>query len=233
MQQTQQQILRHHGGDGEHARQMISQTYAERHDESFWQFWTQSVQPVIQAGDGLMDLGAGTGLFVQDLAQRYPESNVIGIEAAPYMLEALVDLPTNARIELDDLNEPGLVVAENSVAAMMTNLVVHEVIQPVLMFQAAYRWLKPGGRFCVIDLVRQPLQDYLTHRYPQAEISQGQLKRTELEDAFEHFLEHNRYHAADIVYMLEAVGFKLLEQTSLKNGRMVRLLVEKPAKGTI
>lgn len=233
MQQTQQQILRHHGGDGEHARQMISQTYAERHDEQFWQFWTESIQPVIQAGESLMDLGAGTGLFVQDLAQRYPEANVIGIEAAPYMLEALVDLPSNARIELDDLNEPGLVVAENSVAAIMTNLVVHEVIQPVLMFQAAYRWLKPGGRFCVIDLVRQPLQDYLTHRYPQAEISQGQLKREELEDAFEHFLEHNRYHAADIIYMLEAVGFKLLEQTPLKNGRMVRLVVEKPAKASV
>lgn len=230
MQQTQQQILRHHGGDGEHARQMISQTYAERHDETFWQFWQQYMHSVIKAGDGLMDLGAGTGLFVKDLAQRYPESNVIGIEAAPYMLEALVDLPTNARIELDDLNEPGLVVAQNSVAAMMTNLVVHEVIQPVLMFQAAYRWLKPGGRFCVIDLVRQPLQDYLTHRYPQAEISQGQLKRAELEDAFEHFLEHNRYHAADIIYMLEAVGFKLVDQTSLKNGRMVRLVVEKSAQ---
>lgn len=228
MQKTQQQILRHHGGDGEHARQMISQTYAERHDEIFWQFWMQFVQPVIQPGDGLMDLGAGTGLFVQDLAQRYPESNVIGIEAAPYMLEALVDLPSNARIELDDLNEPGLVVAENSIAAIMTNLVVHEVIQPVLMFQAAYRWLKPGGRFCVIDLVRQPLEDYLTHRYPQAEISQGKLKREELEDAFEHFLEHNRYHAADLVYMLTACGFKLVEQTPLKNDRMVRLLVEKP-----
>ncbi|MBE0494079.1 MAG: class I SAM-dependent methyltransferase [Thiomicrospira sp.] len=230
MQQTQQQILRHHGGDGENARQMISQTYAERHDESFWQFWMQSVQPVIQAGDGLMDLGAGTGLFVQDLAQRYPESNVIGIEAAPYMLEALVDLPSNARIELDDLNEPGLVVADNSVAVIMTNLVVHEVIQPVLMFQAAYRWLKPGGRFCVIDLVRQPLEDYLTQRYPQAEISQGKLKREELENAFEHFLEHNRYHAADLLYMLTACGFKLLEQAPLKNGRMVRLLVEKPIK---
>ncbi|WP_029936219.1 class I SAM-dependent methyltransferase [Thiomicrospira pelophila] len=230
MQQTQQQILRHHGGDGEHARQMISQTYAERHDEAFWQFWQQQMQGVIKPSDTLMDLGAGTGLFVQDLAQRYPDSKVIGIEAAPYMLEALVGLPANARIELDDLNAPGLVVAENSVAAIMTNLVVHEVIQPVLMFQAAYRWLKPGGRFCVIDLVRQPLEDYLTHRYPQAEISQGQLKREDLEDAFEHFLEHNRYHAADIIYMLEAVGFNLVDQAPLKNGRMVRLVVEKPAQ---
>lgn len=230
MQQTQQQILRHHGGDGEHARQMISQTYAERHDETFWKFWMQFVHPAIKPGDGLMDLGAGTGLFVADLASHYPESDVVGIEAAPYMLEALVALPANARIELDDLNEPGLVVADNSVGAIMTNLVVHEVIQPVLMFQAAYRWLKPGGRFCVIDLVRQPLEDYLTHRYPQAEISQGQLKREDLEDAFEHFLEHNRYHAADIIYMLEAVGFKLVDQALLKNGRMVRLVAEKPAQ---
>ena len=227
MEKTQQQILRHHGGDGDFARQMISQTYAERHNADFWQFWTQQMHPAINAGDGLMDLGAGTGLFVQDLAQRYSQCQVVGIEAAPYMLNALVDLPSNARIEADDLNAPGLVVTENSVAAMMTNMVVHELIQPVLMFQAAYRWLKPGGRFCVIDLVRQPLQDYLTHKYPNAEISNGNLKREDLEDAFEHFLEHNRYHAPDIVYMLQACGFKLIEQTPLKNGRMVRLVVEK------
>ena len=228
MQKTQQQILRHHGGDGEHARKMITQTYADRHDDAFWQFWQQAMHPVIDAGDGLLDLGAGTGLFVKDLAERYPESKVIGFEAAPYMLEAQVELPSHACIEADDLNQPGLVIAENSVAAVMCNMVVHELIQPVLMFQAVYRWLKPGGRFCIIDLVRQPLQDYLTHRYPNAEISQGQLEREDLEDAFEHFLEHNRYHAPDIVYMLEAVGFKLVEQTELKNGRMVRLVVEKP-----
>lgn len=228
MEKTEQQILRHHGGDGEHARKMITQTYADRHDDAFWEFWAQHIDVVIQPDDGLMDFGAGTGLFVQDLAQRYPHCKVIGIEAAPYMLSAPVVLPDNARIQAGDLNEPGLVIAENSVAAIMTNMVVHELIQPVLMFQAAYRWLKPGGRFCIIDLVRQPLQDYLTHKYPNAEISQGELTRASLEDAFEHFLEHNRYHAADIIYMLEATGFTLVEQTALKNGRMVRLVVEKP-----
>lgn len=228
METTQQQILRHHGGDGDHARQMITQTYAERHNQSFWQFWQQTMEPAIAQGDGLLDLGAGTGLFIKDLAQRYPQSEVIGFEAAPYMLEAQTDLPSNARIEADDLNQPGLVIADNSVGAVMCNMLVHELIQPVLMFQAAFRWLKPGGRFCIIDLVRQPLEDYLTHRYPNAEISQGQLNRAELEDAFEHFLEHNRYHAADIVYMLQAIGFVVVEQTPLKNGRMVRLVVEKP-----
>jgi len=229
MQKTQQQILRHHGGDGEHARKMISQTYAERHNEVFWQFWTQQIEPVIKKGDGLIDLGAGTGLFVQALAQRYPDSTIVGIEAAPYMLDALVDLPDNAKVFADDLNQPTELVEADSIAAVMCNMVVHELIQPVLMFQAAYRWLKPGGLFCVIDLVRQPLQNYLTHKYPNAELTNANLSREQLEDAFEHFLEHNRYHAEDIIYMLQTCGFKIVEQTELKNGRMVRLVAEKPA----
>ena len=229
MQKNQQQILRHHGGDGEHARKMISQTYAERHNEAFWQFWAQQIEPVMKAGDGLMDLGAGTGLFVQALAQRYPDSTIVGIEAAPYMLDALVDLPDNAKVLADDLNEPTELVEAESIAAIMCNMLVHELIQPVLMFQAAYRWLKPGGRLCVIDLVRQPLQNYLTHKYPNAELTNAKLSRDQLEDAFEHFLEHNRYHAPDIIYMLQTSGFKMVEQTELKNGRMVRLVAEKPA----
>ncbi|UQB42494.1 class I SAM-dependent methyltransferase [Thiomicrospira microaerophila] len=228
MEKTQQQILRHHGGDGEHARKMISQTYADRHDEDFWHFWQTQMAPVIGANEGLMDLGAGTGLFVQALAQGYPNASIIGIEAAPYMLNAVVDLPSHARVVADDLNDPSEQVEAGSVAAIMCNMLVHELIQPVLMFQAAYRWLKPGGRFCVIDLVRQPLESYLARKYPNAELSNANLTREQLEDAFEHFLEHNRYHAQDIVYMLQACGFEVIEQTPLKNGRMIRLVAQKP-----
>lgn len=228
MQKTQEYILRHHGGDGDRAREMTIKTYADRFDADFWNFWDEFFTPVIKSGDGLMDLGAGVGLFIKDLADKYPESHVLGVDAVPYMLDYCVDLSANARMCADDLNDPQVHVVDGTVAGVMCSLVVHELIQPVLMFQAVYRWLKPGGRFCVIDLVRQPLEDYLNHKYPDSEISKGELNRLDLEDAFEHFLEHNRYHAADLIYMLEALGFKLIDQSEIRNGRMVRLVVEKP-----
>ena len=227
MEKTQAQILRHHGGDGEHARQMITQTYENRHDTAFWEFWNAQMATAIHKDDCLLDLGAGTGQFVNDLALRYSHNLIVGIEAADYMLAAQEPLPENARIIKDDLNAPKANIRAGHVATVMANMLVHELPQPVTMFKAVYQWLKPGGRFCIIDLVRQPLSDYLEHKYPEAGLFTQDVPREELEDVFEHFLEHNRYHADDIIYMLEATGFKVIENTSQRDGRFVRIVVEK------
>jgi predicted methyltransferase len=72
------------------------------------------------------------------------------------MLEHTVELPNNARIVEDDLNLPQADIAPGSVSMVMANMVVHELTQPIKMFKAAYDWLKPGGRLCVVDVVRQP-----------------------------------------------------------------------------
>lgn len=227
LENTQKQILRHHGGDAEHAREMITQSYQDRHDVEFWEFWNAEMGSVITKSDVLLDLGAGIGQFVEELALRYADNTVIGIDAAEYMLVAQLDLPSNARILKDDLNEPASHIQNGSIATVMANMLVHELPQPVNMFKAVYQWLKPGGRFCIIDLVRQPLADYLGHKFPQGELFKEDVPREQIEDVFEHFLEHNRYHADDILYMLTSVGFKVIECTPLRNGRFVRIVVEK------
>ena len=229
---TQAQILKHHGGNGFHARQMITNSYENRHDADFWAFWASTVATHYQAGDGIVDLGAGIGQFVRDCATRYPQSSVFGIEAAPYMLEAPLVLPANAQIIVDDLNQPDVSadapIVANSVAMVMANMVVHELTQPIKMFKAAYHWLKPGGRMCIIDVVRQPLADYLQHRYTDTQVWGDNTSVADLEDAFEHFLEHNRYHPEDIEFMLTLGGFKVIERTQFRNDRFTRIVVEKP-----
>ncbi|WP_373019166.1 trans-aconitate 2-methyltransferase [Thiomicrorhabdus sp.] len=227
MEKTQAQILKHHGGNGEHAREMITSTYERRHDIEFWEFWNAQMGTVIKPGEGLLDLGAGIGQFMNDLALRYPRNTVLGIEAAPYMLTAQIAMAENCRMLKDDLNEPQANIADESLAAVMANMLVHELPQPVLMFKAVYRWLKPGGRFCIIDLVRQPLADYLTHRYPEKTLWTEEVGRDEVEDVFDHFLEHNRYHADDILFMLTSLGFNVIECTPQRDGRFVRIVVEK------
>lgn len=227
MEKTQAQILKHHGGDGEHARHMITSTYAKRHDTEFWAFWNASLGCVVQRGERVVDLGAGIGQFVNDLALRYPNSTVLGLDAAPYMLTAQLTLPENAHMLEDDLNDPQASIQEGSVAVAMANMLVHELPQPVLLFKSVYRWLKPGGRFCIIDLVRQPLEAYLEHKYPDRQLWNEALERDEIEDVFDHFLEHNRYHADDLVYMLKCAGFQVIENQPLPNGRTVRIVAEK------
>lgn len=227
MEKTQAQILRHHGGDAEYARKMITESYQRRHDIAFWEFWNAQMGTTITKGDALMDLGAGIGQFVEDLALRYPDNTVVGIDAAEYMLTAQISLLENARMLKADLNEPEIHIEPGKAACVMANMLVHELPQPVNMFKAVYQWLKPGGRFCIIDLVRQPLEDYLTHKYPNAELWNSEVPRDEIEDVFEHFLEHNRYHADDIIFMLKSIGFNVVENTPQRGGRFVRIVVEK------
>ncbi len=227
MEKTQKQILKHHGGDGEHARQMITQTYERRHDADFWRFWDAQMGSVLRENDRLLDLGAGTGKFVRDLATRYPENSVIGVDAADYMLVAQEALPDNGRMIKADLNEPQVTIEEGRVAAAMANMLVHELPQPINLFKSVYKWLKPGGRFCIIDLVRQPLAEYLEHKFPDNKLFATEVEREEIEGVFEHFLEHNRYHAEDIIYMLKGVGFTVIENTPQNNRRLVRIVVEK------
>ena len=95
IQATQASILKHHGGDGEVARERITQNFEQRHDAAFWDFWDKQVATHYQAGDAIVDLGAGIGQFVQACAQRYPDASVIGIEVAPYMLADPLELPRN------------------------------------------------------------------------------------------------------------------------------------------
>ena len=227
IQATQASILKHHGGDGEVARERITQNFEQRHDAAFWGFWDKQVATHYQAGDAIVDLGAGIGQFVQACAQRYPDASVIGIEVAPYMLADPLELPRNGRIIVDDLNEPSADIAPSSAAMVMANMVVHELTQPVKMFKAAHQWLKVGGRMCVIDVVRRPLRDYLQRRYPDTQMWCDETTRADLEDAFEHFLEHNRYHPEDIVFMLESGGFKLISCEPLRDGVQTRIVVEK------
>jgi ubiquinone/menaquinone biosynthesis C-methylase UbiE len=181
------QLLKHHGGNGYQASLMIANSYDARHDRSFWRFWDESVACHYQVGDGVLDLGAGIGQFVRDCANRYPKSSVYGIDAATYMVNDAVKLPANAQILLDDLNLPQAPIAENSLAMVMANNMVHELTQPIKMFKATYQWLKPGGRFCIIDPIRQPLKQQLDKAYSHTQLWGDETSVEDLENVFEFF----------------------------------------------
>lgn len=225
-QQTEEMLAKHHR-DGERFAQLMKESFDSRFDELFWNAWRQWVEPVYSASPVVIDLGAGPGLFVKALATRYPGIRAIGVEVAPYMLQAVGDLPDGCEIIAEDLHEPKLPLADDSVDAVMCSVVLHEMDQPLRALQEISRVMRRGGRFYIADWVRAPLEVYVRNQTDEAKLFGGEITTAELDDFFIHFTEHNRYSREDLIYLLNHTGFAVIHSEIAKEGRYTRIVAEK------
>lgn len=226
LQQTQAMLAKHHR-DGARFAEMMKQGFAERFNESFWNEWAHWVEPVYSDTPVVVDLGAGPGMFIKAVAERTPGLRAYGVECAPYMLEAAVELPPNCEMISEDLHDPHLPLADNSVDAVMASVVLHEMSQPLRTLMEMQRVLKPGGRFYILDWVRAPLEIYVRNQTEESRVFDRNTPVEELEDLLIHFIEHNRFSREDLIYMLNHTGFAVLNSSLMKEGRYARIVAEK------
>ena len=224
LKQTRDMLARHHR-DGAAFAQMMKDTFDGRFDEAFWAMWEKSIEPALSDEPVILDLGTGPGMLLKALAARYPKLRAIGVECADYMLAAADELPEGCEIITADLHDPHLPLDDASVDAAVASVVLHEMHQPVRALREVARCLKPGGRLYVLDWVRAPLKQYLEEA--ELDVFAPDTPLEALEDLFVHFIEHNRFSAGDLVFLLENTGFRVLETTLLKDGRQARIIAEK------
>lgn len=228
IEKTQAMLEKHHR-DGPRFAQMMKEGFERRFDEAFWAHWEAWAVPAYSESPTVLDLGSGPGMFLQALAQRYPGIRAVGVECAPYMLEAQVELPTDCEILEEDLHDPHLPLDEGSVDVVMASVVLHEMNQPVRTLQEMWRCLKPGGRFYILDWVRAPLDVYIRNQTEEARVFDAGTPEQELEDLFVHFIEHNRFSRDDLTYLLNKTGFAVIDTALFKDGRYARIMAEKRA----
>jgi len=228
LQKTQDMLAKHHR-DGERFAAMMKEGFANRFNDEFWAEWDHWIKPVYSDEPLVLDLGAGPGMFVQAVAQRTPGLKAIGVECAPYMLDAAVELPDGCEIITEDLHDPQLPLDNGSVDAAMASVVLHEMNQPLRTLQEVQRVLKPGGRFYILDWVRAPLETYIRAQTEESRVFDRNTPVDELEDLFIHFIEHNRFSREDLVYMLNMCGFSVLHSRIMKEGRYAHIVAEKRA----
>jgi arsenite methyltransferase len=226
LQQTQAMLAKHHR-DGERFAELMKQTFADRVNEVFWAEWDRWITPVYSAAPVVVDLGTGPGLFLRALAERTPGMRAIGVECAPYMLQAVGELPAGCEMVSEDLHDPRLPLADGSVDAVNASVVLHEMNQPLRTLREVHRCLKPGGRFYIHDWVRAPLEIYIRAQTEEARVFDSATPVDELEDLFVHFIEHNRFSRDDLVYLLNMSGFAVLHSALSKEGRFARIVAEK------
>jgi len=123
----------------------------------------------IQAGEVVVDLGAGAGREVLLAArQAGPGGRAIGVDMTPEMVWTARENArragiANAEFHLGEIER--LPLPDASADAVISNCVINLVPDKAAAFREAYRILKPGGRLVVADIVsRGPLPEAIRQR---------------------------------------------------------------------
>jgi ubiquinone/menaquinone biosynthesis C-methylase UbiE len=209
--QNYNHLKAHHQSFEEFAN-LMQKSHQQRFDKIFWAFLESYTQN--KTIHQIVDFGTGPALLLIDLAQKYPDTKIIGIDAQPAMLKKASQNIKNAKlffkpkIELitHDLGtNKKTKIKSNSTDLAICSMVLHELLVPTYLIDEAYRILKKGGIFIVYDWIKQPLEIYF----------EG--KRPETLNQFTHFSEHSRYTPKDFVYLFKKSKFTVLEYITRHN----------------
>jgi ubiquinone/menaquinone biosynthesis C-methylase UbiE len=121
----------------------------------------------------LLDIGCGTGRFLDFLKQAWPRLPALGLDMSePYVRYAKRHLKRWSQLKLAVGNAETLPVADESQDAVTAIFLFHELPPKVrrIVFGECARVLKPGGRLVLLDSLQrgdQPDYDGLLELFPQ------------------------------------------------------------------
>ncbi len=203
--------------DEELLRRMVD-THADRYGDAFWEFFTSRVAPRLPARPVMIDLGCGPGLFLRDLARRYPSASLHGYDVTPAMIAHGRQLTgVTLTLALHDVTTQPLPHAAGTVDLVTMSSVLHVLDEPLPVLAEIRRVLAPSGIFLLHDWIRQPLQAYLAWRRDELKESGPEALRR----GFRLFPVHNKYTPDDWRWLLAEAGLTLRDQTQLRASHQI------------
>jgi ubiquinone/menaquinone biosynthesis C-methylase UbiE len=121
----------------------------------------------------LIDIGCGTGRFLDFVKQAWPRLPALGLDLSEaYIEHARRHLRRWSRINLVVANAEAIPVPDNSCDALTSTFLPHELPSDVrgTVIREAARVLKPGGRLILMDSLQlgdEPDYDDILERFPQ------------------------------------------------------------------
>lgn len=120
----------------------------------------------VQAGQTVVDLGSGAGFDLLIAAGKVgPEGRVIGVDMTDAMIEAARANAAKAgahQVQVRKGHIEQLPIAANQADWIISNCVINLSPDKPKVFSEIFRVLKPGGQFCVSDIVANELPAWVT-----------------------------------------------------------------------
>jgi len=206
------------GASDEELLQRMVTTHPERFGQSYWAFFDSSVAPSLSPRPVILDLGCGPGLFLRDLATRYPSATLYGYDVTLAMIaygQQLTWAGAKPTLALHDVVTRPLPHAAATVHLVSMSSVLHVFDEPLPVLAEIRRVLTPGGVFLLHDWIRQPLPAYLAWR-------RDYLGEPECSPrGFRLFAVHNKYTPEDWQWLLGQAGFAISDRTRLRASHQI------------
>jgi ubiquinone/menaquinone biosynthesis C-methylase UbiE len=151
---THQQLT---GSSDERFVQTMVNSHDRRFGDGYWARFADHVQPRLPAAPVVVGLGCGPGLILRDIAKRMPGATLCGFDLTPAMIDYARGLDyggCTATLEVLDLVQHPLPLADGSVDLVTMNVTLHLFEDPFTFLAGVCRVLKPAGTFALFDFVR-------------------------------------------------------------------------------
>ncbi|KAF2723098.1 S-adenosyl-L-methionine-dependent methyltransferase [Polychaeton citri CBS 116435] len=155
----------------------------------------------------ILDIGTGTGIWAMDVADLYPNAQVIGTDLSPVQPEWV---PPNCRFDVDDF-EQEWTFDDGRFDLIHARFLLGSVTDATELYKRVYSALKPGGYFEISDMECGVFSDDGTVKPEHACVQWGEL----LEEAFSR-LGKPIIHCDQYEPLFKAAGFENVQSTILK-----------------
>jgi SAM-dependent methyltransferase len=203
------------GSTDEEFVERMAGTYTDRFGEPFWSLFSKEVSPAMPVDFTAVDLGCGPGLFLHELASRYPQATLYGYDVTPAMITYAKALDWPAQpptLAIHDVAAQPLPLAAGSVHLLSMMSVLHLFDDPLAVMAEIRRVLAPGGIFFLRDWIRHSLKAYLEAR----PVIRNQDAIARRQAGFRLFPVHNKYTVEDWEWLLAEAGFHVHSKTELR-----------------
>ncbi len=101
--------------------------------------------------ENLVDYGAGTGFFTYYFSEKFPDARLFALDIEPLMIEEMENTMGGENLFPLEIADNEMPFGENSIDAVWSIAVQHELSTPDVWLNNVYKCLKPGGKVLIVD----------------------------------------------------------------------------------